>query len=431
MEAALSSSASVYQCHAFHDALPSGKASGEFQLAADGIHYTVGALQSFLPFAGLTFKLGGASNRLVFIAHPAIPDLTLYTSDLTILKNPLLLAHPECAPQLNRARQDRQKSWGIFAAITMVIVAIPVLFVWNMEYLSGFAAKQVPVVWETKLGESVSAQYRISHTLMAKEKSDALLKPLVDPLINALNHSPYKYQFTIVNDGTLNAFALPGGFVTIHSGLILKAESADELLGVLAHEISHVEERHGVRSIVSNAGIYMLASALFGDVSGILATVSSAAPMLISQSYSRGFETDADEKAAQLMQRARINPQGLPRFFEKMIAEEKAMFDKIESEEAKTAYKTALTFLSTHPASEKRMQHLRDLVGDKQGDYLALDTEFKTLQETVKNFVALTPAATESTETETTNKETINKETITNQSTEQPQQKESASEGHH
>jgi hypothetical protein len=77
------------------------------------------------------------------------------------------------------------------------------------------------------------------------------------------------------------------------------------------------------------------------------------------------------------------------------------------------------------------MQHLRDLVRDKQGDYLALDTEFKTLQETVKNFVALTPAATESTETETTNKETINKETITNQSTEQPQQKESASEGHH
>lgn len=386
MDAATSS---VYQCHAFHDALSGGKASGELQLSAQGLHYKVGQLSGHLPFSQLIFSLGGASDRLVFIKHPSVPDLTLYTSDLNLLKNPLLVAHPECAPQINRARQHRQKNWSIFTAITALIFSVPIFLIWNMDYLSGYAAKQVPVIWETKLGESVSAQYRISHTLMAKEKSDALLKPLVNPLINALNHSAYKYQFTIVNDGTLNAFALPGGFVTIHSGLILKAESADELLGVLAHEISHVEERHGVRSIVSNAGIYLLASALLGDVSGILATVSSAAPMLISQSYSRGFETDADEKSAQLMQRAKINPQGLPRFFEKMIAEEKAMFDKIESEEAKTAYKTALTFLSTHPASEERMQHLRDLVGDKQGDYLILNAEFKALQGAVKDFVAL------------------------------------------
>lgn len=396
MDAAVSSSATIYPCHAFHDSLPGGKASGELHLSAQGIHYRVGQLVGNLVFAQLTLSLGGASDRLVFIKHPSAPDLTLYTSDLSLLKNPALLAHPECAPQINRARQHRQRNWGIFVAITLLIFALPAFLVWNMDYLSGFAAKQVPVVWETKLGESVSAQYRISHTLMPKEKSDALIKPLTAPLINALKNSPYKYQFTIVNDGTLNAFALPGGFVTINSGLVLKADSADELLGVLAHEMSHVEERHGVRSIIGNAGIYLVASAVLGDVSGILATISSAAPMLISQSYSRNFETDADEKAAKLMQRANIDPEGLPRFFEKMIAEEKAMFDKIESEEAKTAYKTALTFLSTHPASEKRMKHLRELAEDKKDNYLNLNKEFKALQDAVKEFVALSP--TESTE---------------------------------
>jgi predicted Zn-dependent protease len=265
---------------------------------------------------------------------------------------------------------------------------------WKMDRLAGYAANQIPVEWETKLGESITAQYRITNNLMPKEEVSALVKPLTSPLINALNNSPYKYDFTIVNDGSLNAFALPGGFVTIHSGLILKAESAEELLGVLAHEINHVEKRHGLRSIAGNAGIYMLASVVFGDVSGLLALVANAAPMLMSQTYSRGFETEADENAVELMKRANINPEGLPRFFEKMIAEEKAMFDKIENEQAKAAYKTAMTFLSTHPASEKRMTHLRELIGNNSHvEYMNQDAEFKALKDAVKKFVENAPSA--------------------------------------
>jgi beta-barrel assembly-enhancing protease len=383
-----SSQQAIYQCHAFHDSLPGGKASGQLSLDSEGLSYRVGELGGRLPFNQLQFSLGGASNRLVFIKHPAVGSLTLYTSDLSILKHPALQAHPEVAPQLLRARQQRHIAWGVLVGVGLLIIAIPVLLAWNMEMFTGIAARQVPISWETKLGESVSAQYRISHTLMPREKSDVLLKPLVSQLTAALPKSPYQYQFTIVNDATLNAFALPGGFVTINSGLILKAESAEELLGVLAHEISHVEERHGVRSIVNNAGIYMLASALLGDVSGLLASVSTAAPMLLSQQYSRRFETDADEKAAMLMERAHIDPEGLPRFFEKMIAEEKAMLDKIESEEARTAYKTAMVFLSTHPASEERMKHLRELTKHHEDNYIQLNTEFKALQEAVKTFVA-------------------------------------------
>jgi beta-barrel assembly-enhancing protease len=395
-----------FQCHAFHDSLSGGKASGEFQLSAQGISYQVNELKGNLPFNQLHLSLGGASNRLIFIKHPLMANLTLYTSDLSLLKNPLLRAHPECAPQLLRAQQVRQKAWGIFAAIAFCIIALPIFALWNIDYVSGYAAKYVPVVWETKLGESVSAQYRITHKLYDKEKTEKLLKPLVDPLLNALPASPYKYQFTIVNESSLNAFALPGGFVTIHTGLILKADSAEELLGVLAHEISHVEQRHGVRSILGNLGIYTIASIFLGDVSGVLASVSSAAPMLMSQQYSRRFETDADEKAAMLLKNAKINPEGLPRFFEKMIVEEKAMLDKMESEEAKTAYKTAMIFLSTHPASEKRMTHLRELIGEPEHDYRNLDTEFTALKEAVKEFVATSPTeTTEATTTETSEKE--------------------------
>lgn len=398
--------ATIFQCHAFHDDLPNGKASGEFQLSPMGIQYTVKHIKGTLPFNQLQLSLGGASNRLVFIKHPLVGDLTLYTSDLSILKNPTLLAHPECAPQLLRAKKTRQSAWSVFIAIAFLIVALPVFILWNMDYVSGYAAKSVPVTWETKLGESVSAQYRISHKLFEKEKNEKLLLPLTNVLTQALPQSPYKYQFTIVNESSLNAFALPGGFVTIHSGLILKADSADELLGVLAHEISHVEARHGVRAIIGNLGIYTIASIFLGDVSGVLASITSAAPMLMSQQYSRKFETDADEKAAVLLKNAKVNPEGLPRFFEKMIAEEKAMLDKIENEDAKAAYKTAMIFLSTHPASDDRMKHLRSLISEPENDYRNLNAEFNALKEAVKEFVANSPAKpSEITTTETTEKE--------------------------
>ena len=160
---------SGYQCHGFHDSLPGGKSSGFLTLDGPGLAYKVGELSGNLPFTHMKFALGGASNRLVFITHPQAPDLTLYTSDLSILKNPFLLAHPECAPQIGRAKQQRHENWLTFAAIAIVILAIPALLLWKMEYLSGYVAKQVPVTWETTLGESVAAQYRITHDLKGSE----------------------------------------------------------------------------------------------------------------------------------------------------------------------------------------------------------------------------------------------------------------------
>lgn len=390
---------SSYSCHAFHASLPGGRDAGELSLAQSGLSYRVGHLVGTLPFARLELSLGGAANKLVFIRHPHRPDLALYTSDLSILKNPVLRAHPECAQQISKAHGKRRMGWAVLAGMTLLLVALPLGMIWNMDHLSVYAARQVPVSWETKLGASVAAQQDLTDKKMPQAEAEALLKPLTAPLLQAIPDSPYRYTISIVNDSTTNAFALPGGYVTINSGLILKAGSAEELLGVLAHECSHVEERHGVRSIISNTGIYLVASAVFGDVSGLLATIGSAGPMLLSQQYSRHFESDADEKAVVLLQRAKINPEGLPRFFERMIAEEKAVLEKIENKQAREAYKNAMGLLSTHPASEKRMANLRHLIASTQGPYIDQDAAFKTLQEAVKKFVAAVPKSSPKSET--------------------------------
>ena len=382
--------ATSYQCHAFHDSLADGRAAGELSLSPLGLTYKVASLLGTLPFAQLEFTLGGSANSLVFIKHPHKPDLTLYTSDLSILRNPALLAHPECSHQINKARRKRMGGWASLAAFALFLLALPAIFLWQIDHLSIYAARQIPVTWEQQLGASVDARQKLENTNMPQAEADALLKPLTTPLLQAIPKSPYRYQISIINNKSSNAFALPGGYVTIHSGLILKAGSAEELLGVLAHEISHVEERHGTRAIIGNAGIYLVASAVLGDVTGLLATVSNAAPLLLSQQHSRHFETDADEKAVSLLKRAHIDPAGLPRFFERMIAEEKAMLEKIDNAQARAAYQSAMSLLSTHPASEKRMTHLRKLIGKPEADYLNQEAEFKNLQEAVKKFVSKT-----------------------------------------
>ena len=230
---------------------------------------------------------------------------------------------------LGQARRKRALGWGAISAVLFLIVAVPLLLVMRMDLVTGMIAKKIPLSWEQQLGESTIAQYQLGKDVMDKKESDLLLDPLIKPLLGALDNSRYTYQFYIVNDGSLNAFALPGGQVVVHSALILRAESAEELLGVVAHEITHVEEQHGLRGVIGATGIYMIASAVFGDLSGMMATLTSAAPLLLNQSYSRRFETESDLKGFALLQKARINPAGLASFFEKMIDEEKKQLEKM------------------------------------------------------------------------------------------------------
>ncbi len=377
-----------YECIGFHDALLKGKSSGIMHIDQQGIVFHIQQEQIRLPLQNLQVSLGGASNRLVFFEHPLVKGWSFYTSDLGVLRDSYLGSQTIVAALLGQARRKRALGWGAISAVLFLIVAVPLLLVMRMDLVTGMIAKKIPLSWEQQLGESTIAQYQLGKDVMDKKESDLLLDPLIKPLLGALDNSRYTYQFYIVNDGSLNAFALPGGQVVIHSALILRAESAEELLGVVAHEITHVEEQHGLRGVIGATGIYMIASAVFGDLSGMMATLTSAAPLLLNQSYSRRFETESDLKGFALLQKARINPAGLASFFEKMIDEEKKQLEKIEDENNRELVKGALQFLSTHPASDERIQKLNALATNlSHADYQNFASEFSVLQAAVKHFV--------------------------------------------
>ena len=380
-----------YQAHAFHDSFSKGRASGHLEITESSIHFRTEQSgekkQVSIPIEGAEIFLGGASDRLVFFQHAAQPRWKIYTSDRSVLNNPRLQSNPQVAKQLSKAKGTRLFNWSVFALVAALFIAIPIIIILFMDSLSAVIAKQLPAEWEAELGETVFAQYQINHQFLEQEKADVLLQPLLTPLLESVSTDRYQFHISIANDSQVNAFALPGGYAVINSGLILKADSAEEVLGVVAHELSHVTEQHGLRNIISTAGIYLTVDAVLGDVSGILATLSSAAPLLINQSYSRGFESDADEKGYELLTRSRVDPRGLASFFEKIIDEENKRLETIENDDTRELVETTLGFLSSHPATEERIQHLETLVGDHQGDYRSFDKAFNQLQSEVGLFV--------------------------------------------
>lgn len=383
-----------YTCHGFHDDLPKGKASGSMRIDITGVHCRIADKTISMSYPQLNMYLGGASDRLVFFEHPGARGWSIYTSDRSILNHPNFKQYPHLSKSARQAKQKHWFAWGIVAALVFLIVAVPLTLVLKMDWVTEKAASRIPASWEEQLGESAIAQYRLKHKFLPQEQAEKLLAPLINPLLEAIPDSRYQYDFYIVNESSLNAFALPGGDIVIHSQLILKADNAEEMLGVIAHEITHVEQQHGVRNILGSAGIYIIASAVFGDVSGVLSVMAGAAPLLLNQSYSRKFESEADEKGYALLLNANVNPSGLASFFEKLIAEEKRMMEQIENTETREMVKGVLDFLSTHPASEERVEDLKQLSekysaqsGEKS--YRNFTAEFNQLQNAVKDFVTV------------------------------------------
>jgi predicted Zn-dependent protease len=141
----------------------------------------------------------------------------------------------------------------------------------------------------------------------------------------------------------VNAFALPGGKVIVMRGLLEEA-TPDELAGVLAHEVSHVIQKHGMRQLAQLVGPMLIVEYLFNQSGAVSAMVAMSA-MFSTLQYSRDNETEADDKAWDIMMKANIDPRSLTEFFRKLR--------KIEGKNS-----GGPDIFSTHPATSERIKKL-------------------------------------------------------------------------
>ncbi len=207
---------------------------------------------------------------------------------------------------------------GLGAAAAASIAAI--LFV-LIPFMADRGSVLIPVEAEIALGRS-SFEQIVAFQDVRECKSpagDAALAQMQARITDGLT-IPYPLQLRVLNDPTINAFALPGGFIAINSGLINAAESPDEVAAVLAHEIGHVVHRDGTRGTLQAMGSFGIVGLLFGDVVGISAA-AGVSERLISSSHSREAEIEADAFAHRQMTRAGLPPAAMGRMFQRMADE--------------------------------------------------------------------------------------------------------------
>ncbi len=373
----------AYSAHAHLVQHGNNKLAGAIHFDALGLHFKAEAAAACLPLDRLRMKLGGASNRLVFFEHPDHPDWVIFTSDRQVLTDPLIQAQPALRVLARQARAKRHRGWWLSAAVAALIIAAPIAAFSQMDRLTASIAPSIPAKWEQELGGGVFLQYKLSNSLLEDPEAKKELAALTEDLFQAAKNERYQFSVHINSDLALNAFALPDGTVVMNSGLILAADHADEVLGVLSHELSHVRHQHGMRQVIGGAGTYLIISGLVGDVSGILALLSDAAPLLLTQSYSRNFETEADREGAKLMTAIRADLNGLVRFFEKVQAGEDERLSQIGGKETQAALKASLGLLGTHPATEDRIAQLRKLSAQRFAVNATREAAFQRLKSRV------------------------------------------------
>jgi predicted Zn-dependent protease len=203
---------------------------------------------------------------------------------------------------------------------------------------------------------------------MGKEYSqqvEASVKMVQDPVVteyvnrigqNLVRNSDAQVPFTIkvIDSDEVNAFALPGGFFYVNSGLILAADEEAELAGVMAHEIAHVAARHATRQVTraqwANIGTIPLIF-VGGGIGYAVRSVAGLALPMTFLSFSRGFEAEADYLGLQYMYKSGYDPQAFISFFEKLQAKEKRKPG------------TLARAFSTHPQTPDRIEKSQEEIG--------------------------------------------------------------------
>ena len=221
---------------------------------------------------------------------------------------------------------------------------------------------------EQKLGAVILGQIRSSLNVINDPELDTYIQSLGTRLVTAGINSDLNFTFLIIAAPSINAFATPGGVIAVNTGLIQATKNESELAGVIAHEIAHVKQRHLARayafakqvSVATALGVLasVAAMALGSTEVGSAGLHSAIAAGTQSQlTFTRTNEQEADRVGMELLANAAYDPQGMPRFFERL------------HKRTQLNAGPALEFLSTHPVTLSRISDTRNRASQYQGEF--------------------------------------------------------------
>ena len=262
----------------------------------------------------------------------------------TVLQTAPASLQPSLQKLWSERKQNRRQVSGWLAGLSGAALLAGGLFWWQGNNAIGALAGLIPLSTEKQLGELALAQVRSQGSLAGSGAAQQTVQEIGQRLTTG---SRYQYRWFVKQDDSVNAFAMPGGIIVVHTGLLRQAGSPGELAGVLAHEVQHVEQRHSLRQMITSLGWGALVAVTIGDISAVAAMLAHQAGAMY---FSRDMEEEADRLGVQALQRARIRPDGMLTFFQKLGKEDQ---DKAQ----------APGWISSHPQTAARVQRVTALIG--------------------------------------------------------------------
>lgn len=231
---------------------------------------------------------------------------------------------------------------------------------------------------ERRIGEAIMHDVHRDSSLVNDAELTDYLNNLGYRLVAASAENRQDFEFFVLRDNTLNAFALPGGFIGVHTGLILAAQSESELAAVLGHEIAHVTQRHLARIIAKQQqsaltslaalAVAILAARSNPQVANAAVATAQASSIQTQLDFTREHEREADRIGLQTLSQAGFDPRGAASFFERL-----QKFNRLYENNAPE-------YLRTHPITSERIADIQNRLENQPYRQVADSLEFQLVR---------------------------------------------------
>jgi len=274
------------------------------------------------------------------------PDLQFFV-DRAILENSFFLQANSVRQQVQSqlGRKELRRSFILTVAGLLAVVVIAWLASHAMHWGVRLAVRGISAKHEIEFGEAAFAKIESRQHLIADTNAVAQLDSLMAVLSPAV-HARVPFKFSIVA-GPPNAFALPGGRICVTTGLLKIVDTPAQLLGVLAHESAHITQRHAFQRMISGRGPIFLMQVLTGGSDKALNLMAIPSELLIYESFSQEYESEADAYGWDYLVAAKINPRG-----------EIEALQKLKEYELGTVGTNHPSAFDSHPDLDRRIQSL-------------------------------------------------------------------------
>jgi len=349
------------------DAIDGGRAGAEIELLQRAVVARTPDGERFeIPYQQCRVEIGGYNGRMVF-CRTEDRGLTIFCDHR---KFPAALAEAstglldeQLAAKLKRRRSQSRRGRWIAAAVLVGVVLLLVGAYYGIQAGARAAVHAVPVSVDEKIGSMTFESMDLGGPEVDDPAVVGAMQSIVDRLAPHAALDGLQFEVHVVQSPMVNAFALPGGTIVVFTGLIEGANDAEQVAGVLAHEMAHATLRHGLERISHSLGVAAALQLLLGDPGGLAGAGAELFQLATVNSYSRDQENAADAEGVRMLHAAGIDPTGLARFFETLKEEHGDM-------------PGAVSWLSTHPQHDERIAAVEDLAAalpDRRYEPIAVD----------------------------------------------------------